>query len=143
MFSDYQVVSIKNTLLFSRCTYSWMSQPTFLGGGGLVTCKNAIELNHHGGHRCHTAAMGPQPGQQIIQQSTSMLCGRSTSLKLEQIMYSLLVIILLMHVASTTTMQGRLPPLRRRHPLYPAAKHRRNSFSNWCLLSYAVKVINK
>jgi hypothetical protein len=23
------------------------------------------------------------------------------------------------------------------------AKHRRNSFGNWCLLSYAVKVINK
>jgi hypothetical protein len=24
-----------------------------------------------------------------------------------------------------------------------SAKHRRNSFGNWCLLSYAVKVINK
>ena len=49
-----------------------------------MTCKNAIEFNHHGGHRRHTAAMGPQSGQQIIQQSTSMLCGRSTSLKLEK-----------------------------------------------------------
>jgi hypothetical protein len=33
MFSDYHVVSIKNTLLFSQSTYSWMSRPTFLGGG--------------------------------------------------------------------------------------------------------------
>jgi len=66
-----------------------------LGVGGLVTCKNAIEFNHHGGHRRHMAAMGPQSGQQNIQQSTSMLCGRSTSLKLEKKMYSLLVIILL------------------------------------------------
>jgi len=55
-----------------------------LGVDGLVTCKNAIEFNHHGGHRRHTAAMGPKSGQQIIQKSTSMLCGRSTSLKLEK-----------------------------------------------------------
>jgi hypothetical protein len=28
-FSDYQVVSIKNTVLFSRAMYSEMSRPTF------------------------------------------------------------------------------------------------------------------
>jgi hypothetical protein len=55
-----------------------------LGVGGLVTCKNAIELNHHGGRHCHTVAKGPHSRQQIIQQSTNMLCGRSTSLKLEK-----------------------------------------------------------
>jgi hypothetical protein len=73
-----------------------------LGVGGLVTCKNATDFDHHGGHCRHTVAMGPHSRQQIIQQSTNMLCGRSTSLKL--------VIILLMHVASMTTMQGRSPP---------------------------------
>ena len=55
-----------------------------LGVGGLVTCKNAIEFDHHGGRRRHTVAMGPHPRQQIIQQSTSMLYGRSTSFKLEK-----------------------------------------------------------
>jgi hypothetical protein len=30
-FSDYQLVSIKSTLLFSRSTYLEMSLPTFLG----------------------------------------------------------------------------------------------------------------
>ena len=49
-----------------------------LGVGGL------IEFNHHGGRRRHTVAMGPHSRQQIIQQSTNMLCGRSTSLKLEK-----------------------------------------------------------
>ena len=44
-----------------------------LGVGGLVTCKNAIEFNHHGGRRRHTVAMGPHSRQQIIQQSTNML----------------------------------------------------------------------
>jgi len=58
------------------CVQTWV--------GGLVTCKNAIEFDHHGGRRCHTAAMGPHSRQQIIQQSTNMLCGRSTSLKQEQ-----------------------------------------------------------
>ena len=55
-----------------------------LGVGGLVTCKNAIEFDHNGGRRHHTVAMGPHSRQQIIQQSTNMLCGRSTSLKLEK-----------------------------------------------------------
>jgi len=55
-----------------------------LGVVGLVTCKNAIEFDHHGGCRRHTVAMGPHSRQQIIQQSTNMLCGRSTSLKLEK-----------------------------------------------------------
>ena len=54
-----------------------------LGVGGLVTCKNAIEFDHHGGRRRHTVAMGPH--SRLIQQSTNMLlCGRSTSLKLEK-----------------------------------------------------------
>ena len=55
-----------------------------LGVGGLVTCKNAIEFDHHGGRRRHKVAMGPHSRQQIIRQSTNMLCGRSTSLKLEK-----------------------------------------------------------
>ena len=55
-----------------------------LGDGGLVTCKNATEFDHHGGRRRHTVDMGPHSRQQIIQQSTNMLCGRSTSLKLEK-----------------------------------------------------------
>jgi len=54
-----------------------------LGVGGLATCKNAIAFDHHGGRCRHTVAMGPHSRQQIIQQSTNMLCGRSTSLKLE------------------------------------------------------------
>jgi hypothetical protein len=37
----------------------------------------------HGGRRCHTAAMGPHSRQQSIQQSTNIICDRSTSLKLE------------------------------------------------------------
>jgi hypothetical protein len=58
-----------------------------LGVGGLVTCKNAIKFDHHGGRHCHTAAMGPHSQQQIIQQSTIMLCDRSTSFKLEKNIY--------------------------------------------------------
>ena len=80
-----------------------------LGVGGLVTCKNAIKFDHHGGPYSHTATMGPHSRQQIIQQSTYMLCGSCTSLKLKK-MYSLLVILLLMHVALTTTMQGQSLP---------------------------------
>ncbi len=45
--------------------------------------KNAIHFDHHGRRRCHMAAMGPHFQQQSIQQSTSMICDRSTSLKLE------------------------------------------------------------
>jgi hypothetical protein len=45
--------------------------------------KNAIQFDHHGGCRHHTAAMGPHSRQQSIQQSTNMICDRSTSLKLE------------------------------------------------------------
>ena len=37
------------------------------------------------GSRCrHTAAMGPHPRQQSMQQSTYIICGGSTSLKLEK-----------------------------------------------------------
>ncbi len=39
----------------------------------------------HGGHRRHTAAMGPHPRQQSTQQSTNIICGGSTLLKLEKI----------------------------------------------------------
>ncbi len=46
--------------------------------------KNAIQFDHHGGRRHHTAAMGPHSRQQSIQQSTNMICDRSTSLKLEK-----------------------------------------------------------
>jgi len=49
-----------------------------------VTCKNAIEFDHHGGRHRHTADMRPHSWQQIIQQSTNMLCDRSRSLKLEK-----------------------------------------------------------
>ena len=57
---------------------------------------------YHGGRRRHTAAMGPHPRQQSTQQSTNIICDRSTSLKLDFI-YLLLVILLLMHVAWTST----------------------------------------
>jgi hypothetical protein len=46
--------------------------------------KNAIHFDHHGGRHRHTAVMGPHSWQQSIQQSTNMLCDRSTSLKLEK-----------------------------------------------------------
>jgi hypothetical protein len=46
--------------------------------------KNAIQFDHHGRRCCHTAAMGPHSRQQRIQQSTNMICDRSTSLKLEK-----------------------------------------------------------
>ncbi len=44
--------------------------------------KNAIQFDHHGRRRRHTAAMGPHSRQQSIQQSTNMICDRSTLLKL-------------------------------------------------------------
>ncbi len=53
--------------------------------------KNAIQFDHHGGRRRHTAAMEPHSQQQSIQQSTNMICDRSTSLKLEK-KYLLLLI---------------------------------------------------
>ena len=37
----------------------------------------------HGSRRRHTAVMGPHSRQQSIQQSTNIICDRSTSLKLE------------------------------------------------------------
>ena len=37
----------------------------------------------HGGRHRHAAAMGPHSRQQSIQQSTNIICDRSTSLKLE------------------------------------------------------------
>jgi hypothetical protein len=46
--------------------------------------KNVIQFDHHGGHRRHTSAMGPHSRQQSIQQSTNMICNRSTLLKLEK-----------------------------------------------------------
>jgi hypothetical protein len=46
--------------------------------------KNAIQFNHHGRCRRHTAAMGPHSRQQSKQQSTNMICDRSTLLKLEE-----------------------------------------------------------
>jgi hypothetical protein len=46
--------------------------------------KNAIHFDHHGRHHHHTAAMGPHSRQQSIQQSTNMICDRSTLLKLEK-----------------------------------------------------------
>jgi hypothetical protein len=46
--------------------------------------KNAIQFDHHGRRRCHTAAIGPHSWQQSMQQSTNMICNRSTSLKLEK-----------------------------------------------------------
>ena len=55
----------------------------------------------HGGRRRHTAAMGPHTRQQSTQQSTNIICDRSTLLKLEKKI--LLVILLLMHIASTST----------------------------------------
>jgi len=38
----------------------------------------------NGGRHHHTAAMGPHPRQQSTQQSTHIICDRSTSLKLEK-----------------------------------------------------------
>jgi hypothetical protein len=46
--------------------------------------KNAIHFDHHGGRCRHTAAMGPHFRQQSIQQSTNMICNRSTLLKQEK-----------------------------------------------------------
>ena len=43
--------------------------------------SNSID---HGGRRHHTADMGPHPWQQSTQQSTNIICGGSTSLKLEK-----------------------------------------------------------
>jgi hypothetical protein len=41
----------------------------------------------HGGRRRHTAAMGPHPRQQSMQQSTNIICDGSTLLKLEKNIY--------------------------------------------------------
>ncbi len=49
-----------------------------------MTCKNVIKFDHHGGRCRHAVAMEPHSRQKIIQQSTNMLCGSSTSLKLEK-----------------------------------------------------------
>ncbi len=72
--------------------------------------KNAIQFNHHGRRRHHTAAMEPNSQQQSIQQSTNMICDRSTSLKLEKYIYLLLLIWLSLHVALTTRTRQRSPP---------------------------------
>ncbi len=71
--------------------------------------KNAIQFDCHGGRCHHTAAMGPHSQQQSIQQSTHMICNRSTLLKLEKKI--LLLIWLLLHIASTARMQQQSSPL--------------------------------
>jgi len=38
----------------------------------------------HGGRRSHTAAMGPHPRQQSMQQSTNIICDGSSLYKLEE-----------------------------------------------------------
>jgi hypothetical protein len=62
-----------------------------------------IEFDYHDGRRCHTVAMGPHSRQKIIQQSTNMLCGRSTSLKQEKNVFitSDITINRLPHVVTT------------------------------------------
>ena len=49
-----------------------------------MTCKNAIKFNHHGSRNRHTAVTGLHSRQQIIQQSSNMLCHRSTLFKLDK-----------------------------------------------------------
>ncbi len=46
--------------------------------------KNAIQFDHHGRCHHHTATMGPHSRQQSLQQSTNMICNRSTLLRLEK-----------------------------------------------------------
>jgi len=73
----------------------------------------------NGGRRHHTAAMGPHPRQQSTQQSTNIICDRSTSLKLEKKI--LLVILLIMHVGSTSTSDDDDAAMRRWAPCSPLA----------------------
>ncbi len=79
--------------------------------------KNAIQFNHHGRCHRHTAAMGPHSRQQSIQQSTNMICDRSTLLKLEEkIFITINMTIIARHVnndnATTIASLALLPPLR-------------------------------
>ncbi len=46
--------------------------------------KMQLNLMDHGGRRRHTAAMGPHPRQQSMQQPTNIICDGSTSLKLKK-----------------------------------------------------------
>jgi hypothetical protein len=80
--------------------------------------KNAIEFNHHGGRRRHTAAMGPHSRQQSIQQSTNMICNRSTSLRLEKNIFITIKKTNIAHCidddnAMTIASLKSLPPLHR------------------------------
>ncbi len=79
--------------------------------------KNAIQFDHHGGHHRHTAAMGPHSRQQSIQQSTNMICNRSTSLKLEKNFVTSNMTIIARRVdndnAMTIASLALLPPLHR------------------------------
>jgi hypothetical protein len=72
----------------------------------------------NGGCCHHTAAMGPHPREQSTQQSTNIICDGSTSLKLEK-QYLLLVILLIMHVGSTSTSDNDGAATRRWAPCSP------------------------
>jgi hypothetical protein len=78
--------------------------------------KNAIQFDHHGGRRRHTAAMGPHSRQQSIQQSTNMICDRSTSLKLEKYIFITINMTIIARCvddddATTIASFASLPPL--------------------------------
>ncbi len=82
-----------------------------LGFGGLVVCvlakklgkKHAIKLDGPWQPPpSYGTAMGPHPWQQSTQQSSNIICDGSISLKLEK-NYLLLVMLLLMHIALTST----------------------------------------
>jgi hypothetical protein len=72
----------------------------------------------NGGRRHHTAAMGPHPRQQSMQQSTNIMCDGSTLLKLEK-KYLLLVILLIMHVGLTSTSDDNDAATRQWAPCSP------------------------
>jgi hypothetical protein len=79
--------------------------------------KNAIHFDHHGRRHHHTAAMRPHSWQQSIQQSTKMICNRSTLFKLEKhIFITINMTIIACHVgnddATTIASLASLPPLQ-------------------------------
>jgi hypothetical protein len=78
--------------------------------------KNAIQFDHHGRCHHHTAAMGPHSWQQSIQQSTNMICNRSTSLKLEKKLFITINMTIIARPvdddnATTIASLALLPPL--------------------------------
>jgi hypothetical protein len=81
--------------------------------------KNAIQFNHHGGRRRLMAAMRPHSRQQSIQQSTNMICDRSTSLKLEKNIFITINMTIIARCvvnndnAMTIAFLALLPPLHR------------------------------